>query len=226
LTRHAVELHRVSKVFGAVRAIVGASMRFEGGRVGVIEGANGAGKSTLLAILATLVRPSSGSIDYGLLGRERSELRRALGWIGSESLCYPDLTGRQNIELAARLHGLPPASTFDTACERFGLGGFAGRAVRTYSRGQRQRVALARALIHRPSLLLLDEPTTGLDAFATAQLAQIVREEVGRGAIVIVATHEPAFARAVGDDRFRMSRGRLRRQPCDAGSPNLHVDPI
>jgi heme exporter protein A len=207
--RSVIQLFRVSKTFGPVRAVVNVSMRFEGGRIGIIEGSNGAGKSTLLAIVGTLLRPSSGAVDYGFLGRERSGIRRALGWLGSESLCYPDLTGRQNLELAARLYGLPPGPTCERACERFGLGAFASRAVRTYSRGQRQRLALARAFVHRPDLLLLDEPTTGLDASATSQLGRTVREEADRGAIAIVATHDQAFAQALGDDRFEMSRGRL-----------------
>jgi heme exporter protein A len=134
-----VELRRVSKAFGAVRALVGVSVRFEGGRVAVIEGPNGAGKSTLLAVAGALVRPASGSVDYGPGGSDRRSLRRVLGWLGSESLCYPDLTGRQNLELCARLHGLEPTQRAVRASERFDLIGFIDRHVRTYSRGQRPR---------------------------------------------------------------------------------------
>jgi heme exporter protein A len=129
--------------------------------------------------------------------------------VGHESLCYLDLTGRQNIELAARLHGCDPREAFEAAQERFELGGFAGRRVRTYSRGQRQRIAVARAVVHRPSLLLLDEPTAGLDARATERLGRVVREEAERGAVVIVVTHDAAFAGAIDGPALWLDRGRV-----------------
>jgi len=204
-----VELRNVTKTFGAVRALVGVSCRFEGGAVSVVRGANGSGKSTLLGIVGTLTRPSSGAVDHGELGTRRLAVRQALGWLGHESLCYLDLTGRENIELAARLHGRDRRQAFARAAERFSLGPFAERAVRTYSRGQRQRVALARALVHEPLLLLLDEPTTGLDRVGSEQLAAVVREEANRGAVVVVVTHDAPFAEAVGNHVVTLERGRV-----------------
>jgi heme ABC exporter ATP-binding subunit CcmA len=203
-----VELRHVTKTFGPVRALVGVSFRFEGGTVSVVRGPNGSGKSTLLALLGTLMRPTSGAVDHGELGRTRAVVRRSLGWLGHESLCYPDLTGRENIELAARLHAQDSREAYSRAAERFDLGGFAERAVRTYSRGQRQRVALARALVHAPRLLLLDEPTTGLDRAGSERLATVVGEEARRGAVVVVVTHDGAFADAVGDRMLHLERGR------------------
>jgi heme exporter protein A len=144
-------------------------------------------------------------------------IRETLGWVGHESLCYPDLTGRQNIELAARLHGCDPLEAYEAAEERFELGSFAGRRVRTYSRGQKQRIAVARALVHRPGLLLLDEPTAGLDARATERLERVVREEAARGAVVIVVTHDDAFARAVDGPAVWLERGRVVSQPPAGG---------
>jgi len=203
-----VQLKEVTKTYGPVRALLGVSCQFQAGRVVVIRGPNGSGKSTLLAILGALARPTSGTVDHGDLGRRRADVRRALGWLGHDSLCYPDLTGRENIELASRLHGRDARQDCDRALERFDLRGFAERAVRTYSRGQRQRVALARALVHEPRLLLLDEPTTGLDAGGAARLVDVVREEAARGAAVVVVTHDAAFEGAIASDVVTLERGR------------------
>jgi ABC-type multidrug transport system ATPase subunit len=205
-----VALRNVTKAYGAVRALVGVSCDFRPGQIAVIRGPNGAGKSTLLAIVGTLTRPTSGSIDHGDLGRRRAIVRRTLGWVGHESLCYLDLTGKQNIVLAARLHGCDADAAFRRAAERFGLGSFADRPVRTYSRGQRQRVALARALVHEPRLLLLDEPTAGLDQSSTQRLGEIAREEAARGAVVVVVTHDTTFGDALGGASLTLERGRQR----------------
>jgi heme exporter protein A len=205
-----VELRAVTKTYGAVRALVGVSARFDAGRVSMVLGPNGSGKSTLLSIVGTLARPTSGKVSHGSLGKSREQIRTALGWVGHDSLCYADLSGRENIELAARLHGVPAHAAFEAARARFNLGAFAERPFRTYSRGQRQRVALARALVHAPRLLLLDEPTTGLDAESVDGLRAVVRAEAERGAIVVVITHDEGFAAAAGDDRVVLDRGRVK----------------
>ncbi len=204
-----VELKAVTKTFGAVRALVAVSAQFRGGEITIIEGANGSGKSTLLSILGGLARPTSGTVTYGELGKGRAEVRSELGWVAHDALSYPDLTGRENVELAARLHGIDPSEAFAGALTRFALGGFAHRPVRTYSRGQRQRVALARALAHAPRLLLLDEPTTGLDAAGTAKVAEVLVEEATRGAVVVAVTHDTRLAE-LGSQRYRLESGRLK----------------
>ena len=121
---NAVELHNVTKVYGPVRALAGVSCGFVAGRVTVVQGPNGSGKSTLLAVVGTLTRPTSGFVDHGDLGQQRGEVRWNLGWVGHESLCYLDLTGRQNIELAARLYGRDPLEACKQAADRLGLGPF------------------------------------------------------------------------------------------------------
>jgi heme exporter protein A len=201
-------LDNVTKTFGPVRALVGVSCTFERGSITTLRGPNGSGKSTLLTIIGTLARPTSGRIDHGDLGSGSRSIRASLGWVGHESLCYPDLTGRENVELAASLQGCEPHRAFALAADRFDLHAFAGRPVRTYSRGQRQRIALARALVHSPALLLLDEPTTGLDATAAARLGAVLQEEAIRGATVILSTHDDAFARSLGGDLVTLERGR------------------
>jgi heme exporter protein A len=203
-----VELRSVTKTYGSVRALVGVSARFEDGKVAMVTGPNGSGKSTLLSIVGTLTRATSGTVDHGALGKSRNLVRRALGWVGHDSLCYADLSGRENVELAARLHGLDPARAFEGARARFDLGPFAERPFRTYSRGQRQRIALARALVHAPKLLLLDEPTTGLDAKGVEVLKGVIKEEAARGVVVVVVTHDEPFA-AMGDTRLALERGKV-----------------
>jgi ABC-type multidrug transport system ATPase subunit len=203
-----VELHNVTKTYGPIRALVGVSCAFSAGSVSIVQGPNGSGKSTLLAIIATLTRATSGTVSHGVLGHDRASIRRILGWAGHESLCYLDLSGRQNIELAARLHGCDPARAYRRATERFELGAFVERPVRTYSRGQRQRIALARALVHEPQILLLDEPTAGLDQSAAGRLMVVVRDEAAHGSVVVVVTHDAAFAEAVGGHVVTLERGR------------------
>ncbi len=204
----------MTKTYGPVRALVGVSASFDAGAVTMVLGANGSGKSTLLAIVGTLAAPTSGSVSHGALGRARSAVRAALGWVGHDSLCYADLSGRENIELAARLYGIDPRAAFEAARARFELGPFAERPVRTYSRGQRQRIALARSLVHAPQLLLLDEPTTGLDAAGVERLREVVRAEAERGAVVVVVTHDASFASAAGDARILLERGRVASSEC------------
>ena len=204
-----VRLTGVTKTFGPVRALIGVSLEVAGGRTTVIEGPNGSGKSTLLGILGTLSRPTSGVVDHSALGSTLEEVRKSIGWVGHESLCYGDLSGRENIELAAKLHGCDPVRAFESSKGRFDLGAFAERPVRTYSRGQKQRIALARAVVHGPKLLLLDEPTAGLDPSAQARLVDLVKEEAKRDVAVVVVTHDTVFAEALNGVRHRMERGRI-----------------
>ena len=203
-----IALHSVTKIYGPVRALVNVTCELKPGTITVLRGPNGSGKSTLLAILGTMTRPTSGQVDHGEFGSEVRHVRASLGWVGHESLCYPDLTGRQNIEFAAALRACDTAAAFTEAAARFDLAAFAERPLRTYSRGQRQRVALARSLVNAPRLLLLDEPTTGLDDVATRRLVAVLREEAARGATVVLSTHDAAFGTEVGAAFIGLERGR------------------
>src|SRR5207248_8512182 len=134
-----------------------------GERLAVLGG-NGAGKTTLLRLLATAVRPAAGSLElFGLdAGRQRHRLRARLGYLGHQAGLYPILTALENLEFFATLHGLGPAAAVE-ALALAGLGPLAGRRAEQLSRGQQQRLALARAVLHRPELLVLDEPDASLD---------------------------------------------------------------
>ena len=126
----------------------------------------------------------------------------------AKAMLYPELSGRENLQLFARIYGASDARVSELG-ERFDATGFWERPARTYSRGQLQRMSLARALLHHPRLLLLDEPSTGLDVRAAAQLVEAVKTERTRGAIVALITHDVALADALADRRLRLSRGRV-----------------
>lgn len=204
-----VSARGVVKRYGPSVALRGVDIGLEAGRVTLIEGANGSGKTTLLGVLGAMIRPSSGEVTYEPLGDDLAAVRAEIGWLSHDTLAYGDLTGRENIELAARLHGLDGKVTWRQAKERFELGAFADRPLRTNSRGQRQRVALARALVHAPSLLLLDEPTTGLDRSGVERLLHIIDDEVAGGAVVAVVSHEAGLFGDRPVDRIGLERGRV-----------------
>jgi len=207
-----VEAVKLTKLFGATRALGGVSLRFEAGQVTVVEGHNGSGKSTLLSILGQLAQPTRGEVKYGKLDRRRhaSALRARMGILAHAPMLYPDLTARENLDFYARLFSLENRKqVVEAQCERFQIGRFADRPVRTYSRGQLQRVALARAVMHQPRLLLLDEPSTGLDVLGVERLEQAILAERERGAIGILVTHDADFAGRVADRRVRLERGRV-----------------
>jgi heme exporter protein A len=197
-------------MFGPTRALSGVDLTLEAGVVTVIEGPNGAGKSTLLDLLSLLSRPTRGSLLFGAhdAWRMRSELRASLGVLSHAAMVYPDLSGRENLHLFAAMYGVAKERVEELGA-RFETTTFWQRPVRTYSRGQLQRIALARALAHTPRLILLDEPSTGLDVRATAQLVTVVRAERARGAIIALVTHDPALSQELADKRVRLLRGRI-----------------
>ena len=196
-------------MFGATRALSGVDLELPAGMVTVIEGPNGAGKSTLLDILSLLSRPTRGTLRFGTLDawRERQRLRGTLGVLAHAAMLYPDLSGLENLQLFARMYGVPRAR-IDALGERFEATGFWQRPTRTYSRGQLQRIALARALLHEPRLILLDEPSTGLDVRATERLVEAITVERARGAIVVLVTHDVALTERLADRRILLRRGR------------------
>ena len=205
----------VTRTFGAVAALRGVSAELRAGEIVALEGPNGAGKSTLLAVLATVIRPTFGRVAYEPLGDDPDVVRPELGWVAHESLLYRELTGRENIELAARLYGVDDATACERACARVEAGAFVDRRVGTLSRGQRQRIALARALVHAPSVLLLDEPWTGLDASSAALLERELVAERERGTLVVVVTHAADQATRIGARRLRLEGGRVVRPPAE-----------
>jgi len=190
----ALRVARVAKRYGAGFVIDGVDLVLDRGTAHALLGPNGAGKSTLLRLLARLEDPSRGRVV--LEGAEDIEAHRAsVGYLGHELGLYEELTAREQLAFAEALRGVTLPATVH---ELLGLRAFLDRPLAACSRGQRQRVALAQALVGALPVLLLDEPTTGLDAATTAGLADLLRARVAAGAIAVVSTHEPAFAAAIG----------------------------
>ena len=168
-----VTVSKISRHYGRRRALSSVSFNLQAGEVVGLLGPNGSGKSTLLGILSTLIAPSSGEVRYGdqlsrVLG---ADLRRLIGFLSHDLQLYPELSARENLDFCARLYGQDqPLSLVNEALSRARLAERAEEPVSGFSRGMRQRLALERSLIHKPRLVLLDEPFTGLDVFATHDL--------------------------------------------------------
>ena len=205
-----IVVESVTRMFGAVAALRGVSLELRAGEITTLEGSNGAGKSTLLSVLATVLRPTLGRVVYEPLGEDLGAVRPELGWVAHESMCDRELTGRENVELAARIYGADVSTAWARACERVQAQAFGDRPIGRLSRGQRQRIALARALVHDPSVLLLDEPWAGLDATSSSLLERTLIAERERGALIVVSSHAPEQAERLGARRVQLVNGRLK----------------
>jgi heme exporter protein A len=189
-----IEARDLVRRFDARPALDGLSLTLLAGESLAVIGPNGAGKTTLLRVVAGLLRPDAGAISVGghAYPDARMAARPLIGYLGHDPLVYLDLTASQNLELYAALYGVPSGRVLGEL-ERVGLLARAYDPVRTFSRGMVQRLALARLLLHRPRLLLLDEPFAGLDA-AGSELLEGVLGELGGDRAVLLVTHDMAIA--------------------------------
>jgi sodium transport system ATP-binding protein len=209
-----IEVEGISKRFGTVRALESVSFRARDGRITGLLGPNGAGKSTCLRILATVLKPDTGSARVGGtdLAAEPLSARRELGILPHSSGLYPQLTARENIDYYGRLHGLSEeqlAARSNALIARLDLGAIADRKAKGFSQGERTKVALARALVHDPQHLLLDEPTNGLDVMATRHLREWLRELRAEGRCVLMSSHVMQEVEALVDDLVIIAGGRV-----------------
>ena len=190
-----LEARGLQRAFGRVRILQGVDLSLRAGEALAVVGPNGAGKTTLLRLLAGLMRPSGGQV--WVLGQpvalRSAGVRRSIGLLSHQSLLYDDLTLLENLTFTARLYGLSrPAEAAAAALDAAGLAHRAADLPRRLSQGLLQRAAIARALLHRPPLLLLDEPFTGLDAAASERLRADLSERLANGVGLVMVTHHLA----------------------------------
>lgn len=225
MSRPVVEARGLVRRFGTATVLAGVDLRVAPGEILAIFGPNGAGKTTLMRILGTLLAPSAGAVRlFGddAFGSQARVLRRRIGLVAHETFLYPDLTATENLLYYARLYRLDDgvARTAELLAWA-GLEAHRARPVRSFSRGMAQRLALARALLHRPELLLLDEPFSGLDAAGADAAEAVLARTRDAGGTVILTTHDVARGLGLSDRACILNRGRLAwespgRMPADA----------
>ncbi len=207
-----VDVGAVARSFGRVQALWNVTTTFEAGRISVLLGPNGAGKTTLMHLLATLDRPTEGTIAFDQRldsVAHRETVRPHIGLVGHDSLLYADLSGRENLAFFCRMYGVSPDQV-DRWLERVDLVEAADRQVGGYSRGMKQRLSIARALLAEPSVVLFDEPLTGLDRASRTFFWRLAGWLRARDRTTIVITHHLAWPPGLCDQAVVLDRGRVR----------------
>jgi ABC-2 type transport system ATP-binding protein len=214
LTSAAIEAMGLGKTYGAVVGAEDVSFEVQPGSVLGLLGPNGSGKTTIVSILSTALRPDAGQArvcGYDVVS-QAAAVRAVVGFAGQFAAVDANLTGRENLALIGRLSRLPRRVARDRASElldSFGLIAAADRLVRTYSGGMRRRLDVGAALAHRPPVLFLDEPTTGLDPESRVGLWKTVRQLVGAGTTVLLTTQYLEEADALADEIVILDSGRV-----------------
>jgi oleandomycin transport system ATP-binding protein len=214
MTSYAIEAEGLRKSFGQTQALKGVDLFAEPGTVHAVLGPNGAGKTTSVRILATLIKADAGTARIGGydVAKQAEKVRARIGLTGQYASVDEDLTGLENMELIGRLLDLSKRDARARAAELlewFDLTEAAKRPAKTYSGGMRRRLDLAASLVGRPSVIFLDEPTTGLDPAKREDMWGVVRRLVGEGSTVLLTTQYLEEADALADEVTVIDRGRV-----------------
>ena len=213
-----IEVHELSKTFpargGPVHALRGVSFSCAPGEIFGLLGRNGAGKTTTLRILATVLAPTSGraTIMGHDVATEGDAVRRTIGFLTGDTRLYDRLTAREALEYFGRLQGMTEASIrtrISELGERYRLDAILDRRIGTFSTGQKQRISLARAMMHDPPVLILDEPTAGLDILGVRDTLHLIRGLRDEGRVVVFSTHILIEVERVCDRVAIIDGGRL-----------------
>ncbi|MEW5825537.1 MAG: ABC transporter ATP-binding protein [Candidatus Bipolaricaulota bacterium] len=189
-----IRVQGLSKAFDDVQAVAEVSFEIQEGELFGLLGPNGAGKTTTINMLTGLARPDSGSIHVGGIDCTRNvkAAQHLVGVVPDESNLYPELTGRQNLTFCAALYGIPKREREERArrlIDQFGLSDAADRKFAGYSKGMKRKLTIAAGIIHRPPILFLDEPTTGIDVASARQIRQLIASLNADGTTILLTTH-------------------------------------
>jgi ABC-2 type transport system ATP-binding protein len=211
MSEFTIDLEGVRRTFGEVVALDDFSVKVPRGSVAVLLGPNGAGKTTTVRILTGALLSHGGSVR--VLGVDPAvdgdDIRARTGVVPPKPAMWDRLTGRENLEFTARIYGVS-GDEIEPAAARFGIDHALHLDVSGYSTGMRTRLALARALLHDPELLLLDEPTAGLDPESARAVLEMIRELAGAGRTIVMATHLLHEAEGIADQVILMGKGTVR----------------
>lgn len=210
--RAVIEARGLVKSYGWLPVLRGIDLSIRHGEFIALLGANGSGKSTLLRVIAGLLRADEGSLIIGgwVMPNEAARVRAQIGLVSHKPLLYESLTARENLRFFARMYNLQrPDMRIDALLARVGLDGRDDEPVRGFSRGMQQRLSIARAILHAPSIILLDEPYTGLDAAAAQTLDSLLGELHREGHTLMLVTHQLEQASLLADRVLMLARGKL-----------------
>jgi heme exporter protein A len=197
----------IDKRFGGLFALRRVTFEIPPGECVVLAGRNGSGKTTLLRIAAQIVRPTAGKLSFPG-DTSQGTVHRRPGYVAHTTMVYDELTAEENLVFFAKLQGVEqPKTRALSLLEEVGLFDRRDSPVRTFSRGMRQRIAIARALIHRPSVLLFDEPATGLDPLGITWLANSLRDLNRAGCTVVMSLHGESEISALATRAVRLDAG-------------------
>jgi ABC-type multidrug transport system ATPase subunit len=203
-----IRFENIEKRYGSLYALRGVSLEIRAGECVAFAGRNGSGKTTLLRIAARLVRASSGKVNFVTSGGGAADPATPTGFVAHATMVYDELTAEENLLLFAKLQGIAePRARGAALLEEVGLSERRKSLVGTFSRGMRQRVAIARALLNEPSVLLLDEPATGLDPEGITWLANTLRRMRDAGRTILMSLHGESEISALATRAVRLDAG-------------------